>query len=405
MYVGRWAASRCTGRSSYGGCEMKLARSRARGSRGARFAAAAVATTTALLVAACGGGGSSGGSGTSLSWFFWVGSPAEQAVWQHNASLVSQTYPNVNVALNTTSWTNYWTKLPIEASTHSMPCIAGLSYGYVGSVGHLFMPLNSLVKKYHFDLSAYDPSMVKGLSDNGNLLALPYDLGPAVIAYNKSLFKARGVPYPKDGWTWPEFEQDAKRLTGGGNYGFLPVDANESFLPLEMVYDATGVPNAYVKDGTFDLTNAAFEQGVQKVAELSYKDHVTPAYSSAPSWSTQEFDGGTVGMEVDGPWDLISFKQQAKFGVGWVEMPAGPNGGHTYNEGSGFGITRDCKNPDAAFKALTVLAGSQALSYAGSQGRALPARTADESSWAKFAGQDTESVMAAALKNQAQPQE
>ncbi len=384
---------------------MKLARSGGTVSRRPRFVAAAFSTVAALLAAACGSGGSSGGPSAGVSWFFWVGSPAEQAVWQHNAGLVSQAYPNIKVALNTTSWTNYWTKLPIEASTHSMPCIAGLSYGYVGSVGKLFMPLNSLVKKYRFDLSAYDASMVKGLSDNGNLIALPYDVGPAVIAYNKSLFKAKGVPDPRNGWTWSQFEQDAKRLTGGGDYGFLPVDGNESFLPLEMIYDATGVPNAYVKNGTFNLTNTAFEQGVQKVAELSYQAHVTPTYSSAPTWSTQEFDGGTVGMEVDGPWDLINFKQQAKFPVGWVEMPAGRSGGRTYNEGSGFGITKDCKNPDAAFKALTVLVGSKALSYAGSQGRALPARVADESSWAKFAGQDTESVMAAALKDQAQPQE
>jgi multiple sugar transport system substrate-binding protein len=90
--------------------------------------------------------------------------------------------------------------------------------------------------------------------------------------------------------------------------------------------------------------------------------------------------------------------------VGWVEFPAGPSGMHTYNEGSGFGITKDCNTPDAAFKALTVLVGSQALSYAGSQGRAFPARLADDPSWSQFAGGNAGAVMGTALK-QAQPQE
>ena len=392
---------------------MKLRPWRRKSSHRARYAVAAISAVASLLLAACSGG--SGGSSTgaagnssssgNVSWFFWVGSPAEQQVWQHNASLVSKTYPNLSVSLSTTSWGNYWSKLPLEASTHSMPCIAGLSYGYVGADANLFIPLNSLIKKYHFNLSAFDPSMVKGMSVNGNVIALPYDLGPAIIAYNKALFKAKGVPTPQNGWTWSQFVQDAKRLSGGGDYGFLPVDANEGFLSLELDYDLSGTPNAYVQNGKFNVTNPAFERGVQQQAELSYKDHVTPTYSSAPNWSTQEFYSGKIGMQVDGPWDLINFKQQAKFPVGWAEMPAGPDGGHTYNEGSGFGITKDCKNPGAAFKALSVLVGSQALSYAGSHGRALPARVADEPSFAKFAGASTESVLSAALKQQAAPQE
>jgi multiple sugar transport system substrate-binding protein len=90
--------------------------------------------------------------------------------------------------------------------------------------------------------------------------------------------------------------------------------------------------------------------------------------------------------------------------VGWVEFPAGPKGVHSYNEGSGFGITKDCKTPDAAFKALTVLVNQEALAYAGSQGRAFPARLAADSSWGNFAGSDTEAAITTALKK-AEPQE
>jgi multiple sugar transport system substrate-binding protein len=102
-------------------------------------------------------------------------------------------------------------------------------------------------------------------------------------------------------------------------------------------------------------------------------------------------------MEVNGPWSLIDFKGQSSFPVGWVEFPSGPAGMHTYNEGSGFGITKDCSDPAAAWKALTVLVNQQALGWAGSHGRAFPARLADDNLWKKFAGGDAGSVMEAAL--------
>lgn len=373
---------------------MKMRTSSRTAARSLRYAVAAVSVAASLLLAACGSAsGSASGSGTNMTWFFWVGTPGENAVWQHNADLVSKTYPNLSVSLTTTSFTDFWSKLPLEASAHSMPCLAGLQFGYTGAVGNLFIPLNSLIKKYHYSLAPFDTAMIKELSDDGSLLALPYDYGPVVIAYNKALFKAKGVPDPHNGWTWSQFVQDAQRLTGGGNYGYLPGQSM-----LELAYDLTGTPDAYIRNGAFNLTNPAFEQGIRQQAELTYKYHVTPPYSEAPNWATLEFDSGAVAMQATGPWSLIDIRDQTSFPVGWVELPAGPNGMHTYNEGSGFGITKDCSTPDAAFKALTVLVSSQALSYAGSQGRAYPARRADDPAFNRFAGGDTGTVMAAALK-------
>lgn len=349
------------------------------------------AAVMTLVATAC--SGSSGG--TTVSWFFWVGSPAEAQAWQHNADLVSAKYPNINVDFTSTSWTSYWQKLPAEAATHSMPCIAGLQFGYVGSVGKDFIPLNSFVRKYHYDLKPFESTMLTELSQNGKLLALPYDFGPVVIAYNKDLFNKKGVPEPRNGWTWSQFLNTAKKLTGGGTYGWLPGES------LELSYDLTGTANSHVQNGTLNTTNSAFVDGVRRQAELSYKYKVSPTYSTAPNWAIQEFDTGKVAMEPTGPWSLISFKEQSSFPVGWVEFPQGPDGMHTYNEGSGFGITKDCKTPDLAFKAITQLVSQKAERYLGSLGRAFPARLAADQAWKKFAGQDAGATMEAALKNAA----
>jgi multiple sugar transport system substrate-binding protein len=348
-----------------------------------------VVLATAIVAAACSSGS---GSASNVSWFFWVGSPAEVQAAQHNAQLVTDKYPNIHVDFSSTSWTSYWQKLPAEASTHSMPCIAGLQFGYVGAVGDNFIPLNSFIKKNHFSLKPFEPAMIHELSHNGKLLALPYDFGPVVIAYNKDLFAKKHVPLPQSGWTWQQFLDTAKKLTGNGTYGWLPGLSNE------LAYDLTGVPNAYVSNGKFDATNPAWVQGMQKQAELSYKYHVTPTFSTSPNWATQEFDSGNVGMETNGPWGLISIKEQSKFNVGWVEFPQGPKGMHTYNEGSGYGITKDCKTPNEAFKAITALTGDEALKYLASKGRAFPARLADVDTWTSFAGKDAGKTMQTALK-------
>lgn len=367
--------------------------------RGGWTLAALVAAAAAMALSACGGSSSGGSASTSLGWFFWTGSPGETAVWQHNASLVSKTYPDISVSLTTTSFSNFWSKLPLEASTHSMPCLAGLQFGYVGADANLFMPLNSFIKKYHYSLSPFDSSMIKELSDNGNLLALPYDFGPVYFVYNKALFKAKGVADPTNGWTWSQFLQDARKLTGGGDYGYGGTygEGTGMGVALELAYDLTGTPDAYVQNGTFNLTNPAFEQGIEQQAELTYEDHVTPPSSAAANYSTQEFDSGKVAMEAAGPWDLIDVKEASNFQIGWVEFPAGPDGMRTYNEGSGFGITKDCATPDAAFKALTVLVDSQALAYAGTNGRAYPARLADDPDWSTYAGGNAGAVTAAAV--------
>jgi multiple sugar transport system substrate-binding protein len=357
-------------------------------SRRVRGLTALLTATLLVLVSACSG---SSGSAKDLDWFFWVGSPGEAAAWQHNAQLVTEKYPNIKVNFSSTSWTGYWQKLPQEASTHSMPCIAGLQFGYVGSVGDQFMPLNTLIKKHHYNLKPFESTMLRELSKNGNILALPYDFGPVVIAYNKSLFQKKGVPLPQAGWTWSQFLQTAQKLTGNGTYGWMPGISNE------LGYDITGKPQAWVQNGNFNTNNAAYIEGVQKQAELSYKYHVTPPFSTSPNWDP--FGQGKVAMEPTGPWSLIDFKESSSFPIGWVQFPTVSGAMHTYNEGSGFGITKDCKNPDAAFKAITVLVDQQAEGYLASRGRAFPARLSAGNHWRKFAGGDAGTVMDNALKN------
>jgi multiple sugar transport system substrate-binding protein len=95
-------------------------------------------------------------------------------------------------------------------------------------------------------------------------------------------------------------------------------------------------------------------------------------------------------MSLDGPWDLINAREQAKFKVGIAPMPAGASGSKTWSDGSGFGVTHDCKTPDQAFKAVSVMVGADAENYLGNLGRAYPALISAQHSW--YEGNKTQDV-------------
>ena len=50
---------------------------------------------------------------------------------------------------------------------------------------------------------------------DGKSSFLTKDYSPLAIYYNKDLFDKAGVPYPKDGWTWEDFQDTAVKLTYG----------------------------------------------------------------------------------------------------------------------------------------------------------------------------------------------
>lgn len=80
--------------------------------------------------------------------------------------------------------------------------------------------ITGLAKAHNVDLNRFDPGAldaVRAISGNGQLWALPYNRNINALYYNKSIFDMFGIPYPKDGMTWDETMELAKRLTREAN--------------------------------------------------------------------------------------------------------------------------------------------------------------------------------------------
>lgn len=125
--------------------------------------------------------------------------------------------------------------------------------------------LTPYVAKSKLDLNRFDPAAMQTAqvySDAGKLYALPFSLNFTATFYNKDIFDKFGVSYPKDGLTWDDALDMAKKLSrvsDGVSYkgAFVQGIGDVSTqLSLARVNANTGKANLVAQDGwkkMFDL--------------------------------------------------------------------------------------------------------------------------------------------------------
>jgi multiple sugar transport system substrate-binding protein len=354
-----------------------------------RVAAVSAATAVAVAMAGCSSSGSPGQGSTgkvTLRWEMSADSQAEVNVWKHLADMVHTKYPNITVKFESTPYASYYNKLTSQAAANNLACIAGLQAQRVSDVGNLFVDL----KPYYsadksFSLAAYEPSITKSLVQNGTQLAVPYDFGPYVMFYNRTAFKNAGLAEPKPGWTYAEFLADAKKLTTGGKYGFVADGAVDNWLPFVL---STG--GTYSKGDKPDVANAGMVKGLTTVSDLVTKEKVAPQVpaSGSSGFAADQWRSGNAAMYIDGPWQLINAKQNVKFDVGITTFPSIDGQSVATMSGTGFGITSSCNDKADAWKAISVIIGSDAQKYIAKSGRGLAALESAQPYYYKAAAVD-----------------
>jgi len=331
----------------------------------------------ATVLAGCGSAAQNNGTeatrGTSshnVSFLMWVASNAETRNWDHVISLVEKQYPNVHVKLQTTTFANYWTKVETEASSGTLPCVIGAHTNTISALYTLYRPLGSFIKEHHFNTSAYFASTLKGMTQKGQLYALPLGVGAQEIFYNRALFSKAHLKDPAQGWTANQFLSDAKALTGHGDYGFVAALGTQS---LEAA-PSWGVTSLMDKNGKIAIDTPAMRAYLAWYGSL-VKNKLSPIPpASNPTYYESAFEQGNIGMVVDGPWDLVNYLKYAKFPIVMAPVPAGPAGSRNFQAGAGFGISKSCSDPAAAWEVIKGLTSSQAEKYMTLTGRIVPSQ-------------------------------
>ncbi|MEF3310899.1 extracellular solute-binding protein [Paenibacillus sp. GYB004] len=137
------------------------------------------------------------------------------AVMELEASIIQKKFPHITVKPVLAS-----ANLKPEhlAASGNIPDLISYTIGTLWNFRDhdLLTDLNPFIQKHGFDMNRFLPNVkesIQAYSDKGETLFIPYTLSTNVLYFNKNIFNKFGVPYPKDGMTWDEVYDLAKKVT------------------------------------------------------------------------------------------------------------------------------------------------------------------------------------------------
>jgi multiple sugar transport system substrate-binding protein len=338
--------------------------------------AVAVAAAASLLLTGCGAANDSANSSpNSITIDMWAGSEDDTAALNAQLAIAKEENPGLDITLRTAPWNDYFTKMTTNMASGNMACITGMNSGMLSSYTAGFAEITPAdLKTAGLDEADFAKGSLDILKNKGTMYGVPFDISTMLVYYNADMLKKTGAPTPTDGWTFDDFEKTAKAATKDGKYGFGVGMGDFQWQALPIAKAGVQPVKA---DGTLDLTNPEFVKAADWYSSLVTEQKVAAPVASASDtgWGENQFSGGNAAMAVDGTWNAVSYlKNDSGFAAGMATLPAGNKGSLGLILGSGYGISKDCKNKDAALKVLGSLLGKKSQDYIASSGRSYPAR-------------------------------
>lgn len=201
------------------------------------------------------------------------------------------------------------------------------------------------------------PEMLRQFTLNGAVYALPKDVSPEVVFYNKDFFDQAGVAYPHDGWNWAEFVRTAQKLTvrdRHGNvlrYGAIPWDWKQW-----LVQNGGSLFNPS-RDRCVMDSQAAIG-AVQFQYDLYSKYGISPSQNNPEVESTMYFMSGKVAMVLTYRWfiNMIGPLKRYQWSIG--PTPRGKYD-NNYSGVVGYAMSSQSRHKAAAWKLIQYLCGPE----------------------------------------------
>ncbi len=344
-----------------------------------RLVAAGATGLVVAMLAACGGGD---GGNSASSMYTWISNASDRAQWEAFVTAAQQEDPEFDLRLEGPSFEDYWTTVHTRMGAADAPCILTTQAARAQELDDILMPLDDLAAEHGLDISMYNDAMIEALTVDGTVRAIPYDAEPVVLYYNKDRFAEAGLDEPGLNYTREQFLADARALTGEGRYGFAvpPVFTGGPGIPLSS---ANG--NVPVADGELQLTEPGFVEDMQWAFDLVAEHCVAAAPQSGDPTDVhlQEFTSSNAAMIIDGPWfyETLTSETDGEVGIAVVPSRSGEPRGNI--QGSGFGISRSCDDPDTAFANIMKITTPEVVGEVGRTRGTVPSVARSVDAWAE----------------------
>jgi multiple sugar transport system substrate-binding protein len=292
----------------------------------------AAVTVVALGLAACGtdSGGTGGGSGAIQIWEGYTG--AEAKAFAHLVAQYQAEHPGQKVSSLFVNNDNTLQKVLTAVRGGSPPDIAYLFGSWAPNVAQIpqVVDLTRVVQRPGVNWGDFWVGERAVATVKGKVIGVPALVDNLAVVYNKALFANAGLQPPGPGWTWQQFQADAKKLTNPAirQYGtayVTPGNEDTVWHWEALLWEAGGqLLSADGKKAAFDspagLASLNTLRAMSVTDKSMYLDPTDSAYANL-------FNSGKIGMLVTGPWDLSGFPN-VHYGVQVMPSYPGTGGGH-----------------------------------------------------------------------------
>lgn len=297
-------------------------------------------------------------------------------------------HPEIKIETIYNTWADHNAIVPTWAAAGELPDIVYThgSRATPWAAGEICSNLDSYIEATpDFNVDGIFPVALEQYQYEGSQYALPYDHGVILLGYNKDAFDAAGIAYPDDTWTMDTLAETARALTiPGQQWGFggyynnisLAGEGGVSFLAPwgGASFSQTEDALEFESEGSREALN--FWYGLMGEGVIPNQEDIGSMGGGQIMYSGQD------AMWAMPSWETPSFAQLASFAWDVSPWPEGPAGRVTGAFGSGFCITTQSKNPDAAWLYLSEYLSEEGMVFMwGSTGRGSPARESAYQSW------------------------
>jgi multiple sugar transport system substrate-binding protein len=233
----------------------------------------------------------------------------------------------------------------------------------VGATGSLLV-LDPYVRRDAREVNTADffPSHLAGGRWSERQVALTPD-GCAILEYyNINLFREAGVPLPTAAWTWPDYQEAARRLTRQGDAGAVQVGVENPYNERNLL--------PWLWSNGADLFSADFrrvllserpaQEAVQFVVDL-VRRHGATTVSPGAAVGANAFQNGKAAMTRANRGQFGQLATVNAFTFNVVPIARAPQGtSTTFTSPGHIGIAAQNKQPAAAWEWLKFLTGTEA---------------------------------------------
>lgn len=306
-------------------------------------------------------------------------------------------YPGVRVQIEQIPGDGqYAPKLLMMHVTGSVPDVVSLdaSSAAVFINNNVLRDLTPFVERdTTFDLGDYFENVVNIARRGERLYAIPLDFTPMVMYYNKKLFDAAGVPYPRAGWTCADFLEAAKKLTVfADDSRKAPVQYGVNFenvMPFWVPWLWTGggdVLDPSGKKASGYLDGPETTRAMRFLVDLMTKHRVAPHLKESAAAGVDLFRDERAAMQLKGHWMMIDYQADGiDFGV--VGLPTNTGRRVTVIYETGLSITSKSEYPELAWEYIKFMTSKDVQVRRVESGLAI---SANKQAAAQYAGDPIE---------------